>query len=65
MHDTRLSNGVELSKTRASKLGATVESASILVSVIDVKIAKTDASFLVVYQGTYLHNGLYSYSRST
>lgn len=65
MHGTRLSNGVELFETRTSKLGVTAKSASILASIIDVKVAKTDASFLVVYQGTYLHNGFYSCSGST
>lgn len=42
MHGTCLSNKADL--------------ASFPASIIDVEIAKTNASFLAVYQGIYLHN---------
>lgn len=46
MHDTRLSGGVELSGTKASKTKTTIRSVSILASVIDIEVTKTATSFL-------------------
>lgn len=60
-----LSSRVELFRIGALRLGTTIESASILASVIDVEIAKINTSLLAVYQSTYLYNGSYSYSENT
>lgn len=65
MYGTRLSSKVDLSGNRASRLEAIIVPASILVSVIDVEINKTAASFLAICEDIYLRNGRYSYCRST
>lgn len=62
MHSTHLGDEVELSRIRISRFEATTRLASIIALAIDVKIAETDASFLAVYLGTYLHNGLCFYT---
>lgn len=65
MHDMYLRGKVDLSGTRASRLGATTGLAFIIDSVIDVKVIKTNASFLTVYWGTCLYNSFCSYNEST
>lgn len=65
MYNIHLSSRVDLSGTRASKLGTIVRFAFILAPVIDVGIAKTVASNLTVFQNTCLLNGPYSGSRNT
>lgn len=50
MYGIRLNNGVGL--------------AFFLASVIDVKVAKIDASFLAIYKNSCLHNSIYFYSKS-
>lgn len=62
MHIIHLSSGIELYGTRASRFG--IRSGSILASVINVEVAKTNTSFLATYSNTYLYNILYSYNRS-
>lgn len=62
MYDMRLSNGKDSSRT--SKLEVTTKFASILASVIDMKVARTAASFLVICQDICLYNGFYFYDKS-
>lgn len=50
MHDTRLSDRVELSGIGALKLGTNTNLFFILVSIIDIEIVKTNASFLAIYR---------------
>lgn len=61
MYSIRLSGRVELSKIEVSKLGTIaktsavkviIEASSMLTTVIDVEVAKTNTTFLAVYQDT-------------
>lgn len=49
MYNMRSSNGKDLSSTKTLKFGVNAKSVFILISVANVELAKTDASFLVVY----------------
>lgn len=64
MHGIHLSNKVVLSKIKASKLKDNIRLVTILVLIIDIEIAKTNASFLTIYWDICLQNGYYSYSKS-
>lgn len=47
----RLNGGVEILRAGVSKLGTIARSASILATIIDVEIAKTEPNLLVVEAG--------------
>lgn len=68
------SSGVELSRTGTSRFGAitkllatrvTAKIAFMLATVIEVKVVKTDTSFLSIYRDIYWHNDTYFYNKST
>lgn len=64
MHGMCLSNRVKLLKAGISKLEAITELTFLLASVIDVKVTKTNISFLGVLN-SYWYNGPAFYSYST
>lgn len=59
MHNTHLSGRIELSETRVLRPKTTAESASILISIIDIKVAKTVTSFLVDWDKYWHHDHFY------
>lgn len=59
-----LNDGINLSRTKISKLKNIARSTYLLAFIIDMKVAKIDASFLSVYWDICLHNSFYSYNRS-
>lgn len=74
MHGTHSSGRVELLGTKTSKLRAIAktsavkaitETSSMLATVIDAEVAKTETNFLAIYQDTCCHNSPYSYIRNT
>lgn len=65
MHGTRLSGGVALFRIKILKLGANIKLVSILISVINIKVAETNASFLAIYQDICPYSSFYSYNRNT